>query len=197
MKTPPPLYKVKEIFYSLQGEGAYSGCAAVFVRLAGCSMRCSFCDTDFRGGALQGIKEIIDNISVYPSRIIVLTGGEPAEQNIPPLIKELAANGCLVHIETNGSIDFDVTGAAHVCVSPKREVSEEMLKKADALKLLVDVNGSAGELERYFKYQNSKTQIYLQPLDNTKENTDLCVLLIKKYPFLRLSLQTHKMIGIR
>lgn len=191
----PPSYKVNEIFYSLQGEGAHAGRAAVFVRLSGCSMGCEFCDTKYSSAVNfeLGVEEILAEIAKYSARLAVITGGEPCEQDIAPLFAALKNAGYEAHLETNGSIDADVSAAAHVTVSPKKHVSESMLLKAHVIKL---VAAPGADIEKYFKYAAPQRTIYLQPESNKKENIALCVNLIKKHPFLRLSVQLHKMINI-
>ncbi|WP_428898076.1 7-carboxy-7-deazaguanine synthase QueE [Parelusimicrobium proximum] len=199
MKMPQPSYKLSEIFYSLQGEGAYAGSAAIFVRLSGCSMKCPFCDTTYADTSSMSMTadEIIKEISKYEGKIVVLTGGEPCEQDVVPLSKALSESGRSVHMETNGSIDIDRSFLDHLTVSPKKYVDEKMLKKADALKILVEQDTDLEDLKRYFNYKTSENRIFLQPVSNIKENIDLCVKLVKKYPQLRLSVQLHKLINIQ
>ena len=107
-----PLLNIKEIFYTIQGEGPYAGCPAVFVRLAGCNLRCYFCDTDFEpepddAGHMK-VADIISEIQqLVPNKsgvLVVLTGGEPLRQNVDELIKQLAYAGHLVQIETAGTL---------------------------------------------------------------------------------------------
>ena len=180
---PQPLWKVSEIFYSIQGEGRHTGMPAVFLRLSGCTMGCEWCDTKyaFTDGKEMNNLEVLVELSKYPCKTVVVTGGEPTEQDLPALISVLKSAGHVVHIETNGAHDCDVSGADFVCVSPKKYVSENMLKKADVIKLVV----------------NEKTTIYLQPESNKEENIALCVKLTKEHPSARLSVQLHKLINIK
>jgi len=196
---PAPSLKVNEIFYSLQGEGLYTGVAAVFVRLSGCDMNCIFCDTKYANKVKKILtpQEILKEISKYPSKTVILTGGEPAEQDIGPLCLLLKDNGYQVHLETNGVRDINVKDIDHVTVSPKKRVNKKMLLKADVIKIPVGKDTEQKEIKKYFKYAASDRYIYLQPLDNKKENINLCVKIIKQNPFLRLSLQIHKLINIR
>ena len=128
------MFKVKEIFYSLQGEGHYSGTPSVFCRFSGCNMwsgreedrsksSCSFCDTDFVGGASYSESDLISEIvSLWPGggkARVVLTGGEPALQITPSLLHNLRRANFNVAVETNGSLDIPMTGAYWVTVSPK------------------------------------------------------------------------------
>lgn len=196
---PQPSWKVNEIFYSIQGEGRHTGMPAVFLRLAGCTMDCSFCDTKyaFQTGEEMNSLQVLVALAEYPCKTVVITGGEPAEQDLPSLIAALKSAGYCVHLETNGAHDCDVSRADFVCVSPKKYVSQEMLKKADVIKIVVGQETDLADLEKYYNYENDKTQIYLQPESNLQENIALCVKLLKKHPAARLSLQTHKLINIR
>ena len=196
---PPLSWNVSEIFYSVQGEGRHTGMPAVFLRLAGCSMGCDFCDTKyaFSPGQQLNSLQILVELAKYPCKTVVITGGEPAEQNLPGLIHVLKSAGHVVHIETNGAHDCDVSKADFVCVSPKKTVCKEMLKKADVIKLLVGPHTTPQALETYFPYENEKTTLYLQPLDNVQENIEKCLELLKNHPSARLSVQLHKLIRVK
>ena len=196
---PQPSWTVNEIFYSIQGEGRHTGMPAVFVRLAGCTMNCPFCDTKYaasEGKEMTG-PEILKTLSAWPAKAVIITGGEPAEQDLPALIAVLKDAGYQVHLETNGAHDTDVSRADFVCVSPKKYVSADMLKKADVIKIVVGQDTDLEDLQKYYAYENAKTQIYLQPESNKQENIDLCVKLLKNHPSARLSLQMHKLANIR
>lgn len=199
MSMQPPSLKVNEIFYSLQGEGPHTGIAAVFLRLAGCSMGCDFCDTKyaFNQGREMTQEEIICEMETFPSRTVIITGGEPTEQDFAPLARALKARGWTVHMESNGAHDCDVSAVDFLVISPKKYVSADMLKKAHAIKIVVGQDTDLQDLANYSPYANEHTTVCLQPKDNTQENIDLCVKLIKQNPFLRLSLQTHKMAKIK
>lgn len=196
---PQPSWKVNEIFYSIQGEGRHTGMPAVFVRLAGCAMNCPFCDTKYaaRDGETMSAPELLAALSAWPAQAVIITGGEPTEQDLPALIAVLKDAGYQVHLETNGAKDTDVSQADFVCVSPKKYVSAEMLKKADVIKIVVGQDTDLEDLQKYYAYENAHTQIYLQPESNKQENIDLCVKLLKNHPAARLSLQMHKLANIR
>ena len=196
---PQPSWNVNEIFYSVQGEGRHSGMPAVFLRLSGCSMGCAFCDTQyaFSSGEPMNSLQILVALAQYPCKTIVVTGGEPTEQDLPKLISVLKSAGHTVHIETNGAHNVDVSRADFVCVSPKKTVSQEMLKKADVIKLLVGPQTTLQDIEKYYPYENEKTTLYLQPLDNLQENITKCLQLVKKHPSARLSVQLHKLINVK
>ena len=190
----PQQLKVNEIFYSLQGEGPFSGCAAIFVRLATCTMCCPWCDTKYaqKVNSLITEKQILKEIKKYPAKLVIITGGEPCEQNIIPLAKLLKAKKYQVHLETNGSVNIDRKYFDFIAVSPKKYVSKEMLKKADIIKLVIDGKTSLKEILKYKKYN-----LYLQPNSAIKEYTEKCVQIVKKYPKMRLSVQMHKLIKIK
>lgn len=217
------MYTVKELFPTLQGEGAHAGRAAVFCRFAGCNLWsgreedratavCQFCDTDFVGsdGAGGGkfetaallvdtIEEVWTSTSAGPQqRYVVFTGGEPLLQLDTALIDALHAKGFTIAIETNGTIKVP-KGVDWVCVSPKAG-SELLVLQADEIKLVIPQRGHVAIetlLARFEKmdYRNR----FLQAMDgpNLQENLALAVRLCQKRPLWRLSVQTHKMIGIR
>jgi len=217
------MYTVKELFPTLQGEGSHSGRAAVFCRFAGCNLWsgreedranavCKFCDTDFvgsdgfGGGKFENAELLADAIeaawnstSAGPQqRYVVFTGGEPLLQLDEALILALHRKGFEVAIETNGTIKIP-KGVDWVCVSPKAG-SELIVLQADELKLVVpqaDHHALETLLARFEKMDYRHR--YLQPMDgpNLKSNTELAVGLCQKRPLWRLSLQSHKLIGIR
>ena len=209
-------YQVKEIFYTLQGEGANAGRPAVFCRFAGCNLWsgreqdrasavCKFCDTDFIGtdGSLGGKFSDAEVLAVrieaqWPSddqahRFVVLTGGEPLLQLDSTLIAALHERGFKIAVETNGTITAPV-GIDWICVSPKAG-AEWVQRKGDELKVVwPQTSFDLAELETA-----SFTHRYLQPMDNAlrADNTRDCIALCLQRPAWRLSLQTHKIAGIR
>ncbi|MEF2643691.1 MAG: 7-carboxy-7-deazaguanine synthase QueE, partial [Paramuribaculum sp.] len=114
------MYRVNEIFYSLQGEGFFTGSAAVFVRLSGCNRACAFCDTDHRAFTLMTADEIVAIASKYESRFVVVTGGEPLLQLDDALVGALKAAGFFVAVETNGTLPVP-QGVDWVTCSPKEK----------------------------------------------------------------------------
>ncbi|MBR2081995.1 MAG: 7-carboxy-7-deazaguanine synthase QueE [Elusimicrobiaceae bacterium] len=196
---PPLSWNVNEIFYSVQGEGRHSGMPAVFLRLSGCSMGCSFCDTTyaFANGTPMNSLQILVELAKYPCKTVVVTGGEPTEQNLTALIGVLKSAGHIVHLETNGARDCDVSQADFICVSPKKNVSEKMLQKADIIKLVIGQNTDLKEIEKYYAYENEHTTLYFQPESNLQENIDLCLTLVKQHPSARLSVQLHKLLHVK
>ena len=217
------MYTVKELFPTLQGEGAHAGRAAVFCRFAGCNLWsgreqdratavCQFCDTDFVGtdGAGGGkfetasllsdtIEEVWNSTSAGPQqRYVVFTGGEPLLQLDTALIDALHAKGFAVAIETNGTIKVP-KGVDWVCVSPKAG-SDLIVLQADEIKLVIPQVGhnSLETLLARFEKMDYRNR-FLQAMDgpNLQENLALAVRLCQKRPLWRLSVQAHKMIGIR
>ena len=217
------MYTVKELFPTLQGEGAHAGRAAVFCRFAGCNLWsgreedrataiCQFCDTDFvgsdgfGGGKFDTAISLADAIesawrstSAGPQqRYVVFTGGEPLLQLDDELIAALHQKGFAVAIETNGTMKVPKE-VDWVCVSPKAG-SDLIVLQADELKVVIPQQDHA-DLEKImarFEKMDYRNR-FLQPMDgpSLKSNTELAVSLCQKRPLWRLSLQSHKLIGIR
>jgi len=217
------MYTVKELFPTLQGEGTHAGRAAVFCRFAGCNLWsgreedratavCKFCDTDFigsngdGGGKFETAQDLANAIesswhstSAGPQqRYVVFTGGEPLLQLDEELITKLHQKGFEVAIETNGTIKVP-KGVDWVCVSPKAG-SDLIVLQANELKLVIPQEGHdpLEKLLARFEKMDYRNR-FLQPMDgpNLKMNTELAVNLCQKRPLWRLSLQSHKLIGIR
>ena len=185
-------YRVNDIFYSLQGEGRNTGRAAAFVRFAGCNLRCSFCDTEFESYREMTGEEILQAISSFPSRFVVLTGGEPTLQVDELLIDQLHQHGYEVAMESNGTRPAP-SNLDWLTISPKTQPKQ---LRCNELKLVftsaeqVDTHGIEAD---YY---------YLQPCDtgDRQQNALLmkaCVEYIEQHPMWRLSLQTHKLIDIK
>ena len=210
------MYQVKEIFYTLQGEGMNAGCPAVFCRFAGCNLWsghekdrasavCRFCDTDFVGvdgscggkypsaPALAAAIERLWPAGKTARRFAVLTGGEPALQVDAPFLDALHACGFFVAIETNGTLELPA-GIDWVCVSPKANAALKVLK-GNELKLVYPQAGASPSAYENLSFEH----FLLQPMDglNVKANTERAVAHCMEHPKWRLSLQTHKLLGIR
>jgi 7-carboxy-7-deazaguanine synthase (Cx14CxxC type) len=211
-------YAVKEIYYTLQGEGYHTGRPAVFLRFAGCNLWsgreedradavCRFCDTDFFGtdgpnGGRYGPSDLSRTVEKLWSagvqdrqanrRFVVCTGGEPLLQLDAPLIAALHSEGFEIAVETNGTLvpppDLD-----WICVSPKAH-AELVVDRADELKLVYPQPGA--EPERYA--DGDFSHFYLQPMDGDeiRANTAAAIEYCLHYPRWKLSLQTHKLLGI-
>jgi len=190
--------KVKEIFYSLQGEGSRQGAASIFIRLSGCNLNCDFCDTDFSGGEDRSLEQILLLISEFPCRWIVWTGGEPSLQLTDECLLFFKQAGFCQAIESNGYnrlselLDYTV-------VSPKgrMDYARKINPQVDEIRLPVRENDcippleSLPEAEHYFL-----SPIFTENQAETKANIDYCVKQVKQCPGWRLSLQMHKWIGI-
>ncbi len=188
-------YPVCEIFYSLQGEGVYTGIPAVFVRFSGCNLKCSFCDTDHLSGAsLMTASEIIRQVSDYPAKHIVLTGGEPSMHIDMDLIQNFRNHipGVFIQIETNGTIYSDALEKIDwITCSPK--TGQRILPQIDELKVVM-LPDEDFDPEYFANLYHEAGVKCLQPCSCS--NTDDVVSYILEHPHWRLSLQTHKYIGI-
>jgi 7-carboxy-7-deazaguanine synthase (Cx14CxxC type) len=207
-------YSVKELFFTLQGEGARTGRAAVFLRFAGCNLwtgreqdretaTCRFCDTEFVGIDGDGGGRFDDAASLaraarakFPDGgkpYVVCTGGEPLLQLDAPLIDALHAEGFEIAIETNGTLPAP-PGIDWICVSPKAG-ADFVQRSGHELKLVYPQSGAEPERFEGLSFES----FFLQPMDgllrqkNTVEATRYCM----DHPRWRLSLQTHKLLGIR
>ncbi len=189
--------QLAEIFYSVQGEGTWTGTPAAFVRLAGCNLACGFCDTDYALKFIAGIDEVLARVqsAAGDCPMVILTGGEPlAQRATPALIDALRAAGRRVHIESNGTIDVPLPPDVWLTVSPKERLHPAMAARANEVKLIVD--GSVPEA--WTASFPPATPIFLQPEGNKPANVALAVAAAKRRPArYRLSLQTHKFIGVR
>jgi len=209
------VYTIKEIYYTIQGEGFHTGRSAVFVRFSGCNLWtghekdrenaiCNFCDTDFigtdgpGGGKFQTPNDLVKNIvSKWPSRskekrFVVFTGGEPLLQMDEELINVLHFNKFEIAIETNGTVKAP-KNIDWVCVSPKAG-SNLIITKGNELKLVYPQHGIDPS-----QYENLNFDYFsLQPMDNENlnENIQKTIKYCHEHPLWRLSLQTHKFVGI-
>lgn len=209
-------YMVKEIFYTLQGEGGNAGRAAVFCRFAGCNLwsgreadrssaQCQFCDTDFvgtdgtNGGKFRSASELAAAVaSLWPSaakgkKLVVLTGGEPLLQVDTALVQKLHELDFEIAVETNGTVEAP-EGLDWVCVSPKAGTHLK-IREGQELKLVVPQEGLNLEELVSMRFDHH----LLQPMDGplVKKNTQWAIEYCMRDPRWRLSLQTHKMTGIR
>jgi len=189
--------QLAEIFYSIQGEGTWSGTPAVFVRLAGCNLACDFCDTDYSLKFFAGTDEVVRMVEREGGDcpMVILTGGEPlAQSETAALIEALRRSGRRVHIESNGSIFTELPQDVWLTVSPKERVDPRMARRANEAKLIVDERVP----EEHLPLFSDKPVILLQPEGNKQKNVEIALEYAKAHPRrFRLSLQTHKMIGVR
>lgn len=184
-------YRVNEIFYSLQGEGFWTGAPMVFVRFSGCNLKCPFCDTDHSSFTEMQAREIVAEVLKTPCRRICLTGGEPSLQADAALIGAFHNAGCKVHVETNGTKALP-EGVDWITLSPKTG-GPVVLEKADELKLVF-----TGDSEPAPWLDFPASWHFLQPCDQGGEmNIGPAIDYIQAHPGWRLSLQSHKLIHIR
>jgi organic radical activating enzyme len=202
--------KIHEVFYStIQGEGSWAGCPADFIRLWGCPVGCWFCDTGYAKTDDHGkrigceLSEIETVVKSLRSPLVVITGGEPmVHHELPDLVQSVLDAGRKASIETSGSFWQPVSDDAWVTLSPKQYLSprfpvlENVWNRANEIKIVIS---DGAEIHYYREYLSKKScQIYLQPEWSTKERTiPIALSLLTENPTYRLSLQMHKLIGVR
>ncbi len=193
---------VMEDFYTLQGEGFYGGNAAYFVRLAGCDVGCFWCDVkeswEVKDSQYVTVDSIVEKASKYPSRKVVITGGEPFMHNLTSLTTAFKNAGFDIHAETSGAYPYSGT-FDWICLSPKKfkEPLPEFLNRANELKIIIYNKSDFKWAERYSQKTNSSCHLFLQPeWDKAKEMMPLIVDYVKENPKWKVSLQTHKFIDI-
>jgi len=203
-------YQVKEIFYSLQGEGANTGCAAVFCRFVGCNLWsgqekdradavCDFCDTDFVGGEKYADADKLAKaiLNAWPPdaeyRFVIFTGGEPALQLDEDLVEALLNRDFTVAIESNGTVKL-AKGLDWICISPKGNQPLKVTKGNEIKLVYPQVDNDPRDFEKM-----DFGHFYLQPMagPNEAENLKLAMDYCLSHPQWRLSLQTHKLLNIR
>ncbi len=195
-------YTVMELFYSLQGEGHHQGKAAFFMRLAGWDVGCVWCDVkdswDVSKHPVLTIEEIVAAAAAHPSRIAIVTGGEPLLHQLEPLTTALKTAGFQTHIETSGS--SPMSGSWDwVCLSPKKfkAALPEAIKAANELKVVVFNNSDFAFANSFLKDVAVDCKKYLQPeWDKSDAMTPLVIEYIKANPSWELSAQLHKYIQV-
>lgn len=209
--------EVVDVFHTLQGEGPFVGKPAVFIRLAGCNLQCPDCDTNYTSNrrfiSSEALVDEVKDKMEMNTKLVVITGGEPFRQNIAPLVRLLSHEGFKVQIETNGTLypkgDFPYYANIYIICSPKGIVPEPIRPYINALKYIVE----DGLMERGFPtrvlgrsnqvqlpWEGFRGEIYLQPADcedkeQAHRNMKTAAILCLKHGH-RLSLQTHKILGL-
>ena len=180
--------KINEIFYSIQGEGYWTGTPAVFIRFAGCNLNCSFCDTDFSYKLDLTMAEILLMLGEYPTNHIVLTGGEPALQIDNEFVGALRNKGYYIQIETNGTQELP-NNLNWITISPKENWE---IKIGNELKVIYQ-----GQILE--QYEDTDFDFYyLQPCEiEGKMNIEETIKIVKNNPKWKLSIQTQKLLKIR
>jgi len=206
----PPTLKITEIFPSIQGEGLRQGEATIFVRLAGCNLRCPFCDTKYawENGKNYTIEKIVEKVKKiekhFPSQWLCLTGGEPLLQNVAELIKNLKERNFKIQVETNATLYRDLPVDWYT-ISPKPEkyfYQPEYKCKAKEVKLIVTRELELRVIQNLRKNFPLKVPILLQPQSNRKWSFEKALKLLhqslkKGLQNIKISIQLHKIYGIR
>lgn len=206
---------VQEIFPTVQGEGHRTGEPAVFIRLGGCNLACSFCDTEFEQYQSMSLEDILDRVfddshvandpgqGHYDRTLVVITGGEPLRQNIVPLCNALLEEGYQPQIETNGTLWRDLPQGVEVVCSPKAPngqygvVRPDVLERANALKFIISKSKAP---YTHIPANLEGLPVWVQPMDEydpvkNQDNMDYTLALAQQHGY-RVSLQTHKLFAI-
>lgn len=191
-----------EDFYTIQGEGAYQGCAAYFIRLGGCDVGCVWCDVkeswDAASHPVVEVEDMVQRAKASGATIAVVTGGEPAMYNLEVLTQKLKMAGLRTHIETSGA--YPLTGVWDwVCFSPKKfkKPAEGIYIKADELKVIIYNRSDFAWAETFAVRVKPQCRLYLQPeWSREKEMLPLIIDYVKQNPQWRISLQIHKYMNI-
>jgi 7-carboxy-7-deazaguanine synthase len=196
------LFPVMEHFYTIQGEGFYTGNAAYFIRLGGCDVGCVWCDVKESWDASihpqVSIETMVDWVKQSGSPLCVITGGEPAMYNLTDLVNALHAEGIKVNIETSGA--YEIMGDYDwICLSPKKFKFPILssLSKANEFKAVVYHPSDIQWAEAFKKDLNENCLLYFQPeWSKAEQNIPLIIDFVKEHPEWQISLQTHKYMNI-
>lgn len=196
-----PSYPIVEIFHSVQGEGYHTGIPHVFVRFGNCNLRCEWCDTNFLEYEMRDLEDIVSEVSSYNCDRVIFTGGEPALQDLGSIGMELKKLGLHISIETNGTIPVDPI-VDWICVSPKDQLyPDAVIRQRTGNELKVVYCGQ--DLSIYDELRTGFEHHFLQPCYMEAESVEsngssfrMVESLVKRTPGWRLSLQTHKWMGV-
>lgn len=195
-------YPIVETFHSVQGEGAWTGTNAFFIRLAGCDVGCTWCDTKHSWNArrhpVKTREEIAKAAKTANPAIVIITGGEPLMHDLSPLTETLKDLGMQVHLETSGAHPF--SGSFDwVTFSPKqfKPPHHSIYHRASELKIVIANQQDLYWAEQQAQLVSPQTVKYLQPEWNTPQSKDLIFNYILQHPQWRISLQTHKLLDVR
>ena len=201
--------RINEIFYSIQGESSLIGMPTVFVRLTGCPMRCTYCDTAyaFHEGQQQEIEEVIQEIKNFDTNYVTVTGGEPlAQKNCIDLMNQLCELGYQVSLETGGALDIkDVHAKVKIILDVKTPKSNEdknnfwpnlaNIRPNDEIKFVIqDYEDFSWSIDIIEKFQLNQSQILFSPVHNVLANKQLAEWILKHQLNVRLQLQLHKIL---
>lgn len=219
MKT----YPIVETFYSLQGEGYWTGTPMFFIRLAGCSVGgksqiCTpicgepfLCDTDYTCRGNLKIETLVAQVVASKAQHVCITGGEPFDHDLEPLLEVFAETALQVHVETSGTKEIDISGyLPWITLSPKKGTLDTSFAQASEIKLLVSASTTIKDIQQINALWGDAPHKYLQPVTiyhksptrprivQASSNTDLCIsFLLHTFPSWKLSLQTHNILGVR
>ena len=196
------VYNIVEIFHSVQGEGVHAGIPHVFIRFGKCNLQCEWCDTDFETFEEMTAAQIVSQVSQFPSKRLILTGGEPMLNDLWPLRRLFKSRGYTLSCESNGTIEIPDGLLDWICISPKDQMYPQVKirqRKGDELKCVY----VGQDLSMYDELKLGFTHHFLQPcyMDNESvewngKNFALTETVVKENPTWRLSLQTHKWMGV-
>lgn len=202
-------YRINEIFYSIQGEGLYTGTPAVFVRFSGCNLACPFCDTQFREYEELTADEVVERMekeNIGNCQLCVVTGGEPTLQWDIDLFNAIHDAGYKINMESNGTLPLPAP-VDYLTVSPKLQwtklsLDELTYQACDELKVVMDMDTKINDLLSLAEKFNPDANLYIQPCDTgyiktNKEIIERCIDFIKRHPEWSLSLQQQKIINVR
>jgi organic radical activating enzyme len=206
----PHILKITEIFASIQGEGLRQGYPTLFVRFSGCNLKCSFCDTQYawKEGNEYSTRQVIEEIKKlkrrFPAQWVCLTGGEPLQQSVAELVKELKKEGFNIQVETNATLFQDIP-VDWYSISPKPAqyfFHPEYRKKAKEVKVILTKDLNFESIRRLREEFPEKTPLLLQPQSNRKWSMDLGMKLLRQalragLKNIKLSIQLHKIYGLR
>lgn len=191
------MLKIVDVFYSIQGEGYFSGYPSIFIRLHGCNLNCSFCDEDLHNGEYKSFtcKEILEQIKPYKAKQVVITGGEPTLVDLSEFIEALHVEDYFVAVESNGYKLENIKTADWITYSPK-DWNSLHVEGFSEYKFVVE---EKSDIKKIIELKTDKP-IYIQPQNNKNsvsvKNTEYCINLVKNNPNLRLSVQLHKYLGV-
>ena len=200
--APADSLPVMEAFYTIQGEGFHQGKAAFFIRLAGCDVGCHWCDVkaswNTEGYPRYTLEQLVEMALNHPSKLVVITGGEPLMYDLSLLTKQLRKAGFAVNLETSGAYPFSGKWD-WVCFSPKKFKAplNEVMSEADELKIIIHNKNDFAWAESFLHRVRKECRLYLQPeWDKMHKMLPSIVKYIKANPSWEISLQTHKFMDI-
>ena len=191
-----------ESFYSIQGEGTHTGKPSYFIRLAGCDVNCHWCDVkdswDIHDNQYKTVKEIVNDVIKTPAEIIIITGGEPLIHDLTDLTAALKETNKKIHLETSGA--HPISGTFDwICFSPKKfkKPLDDFFEISDELKIIIFNDSDFKWAEDILNKIKNNPELIIQPeWSKSKKNNSKILEYIKKNPKWRISLQTHKYLGV-